>query len=466
MNEYKSPLTARYASREMSAIFSEKNKIETFRKLWVALAKAQKTLGLPVTEAQVRQLEAGVSQIDLEKIHQYETKFRHDVMAHIHAFGDVCPEAKGIIHWGATSSYVTDNAELIQLKEALELLTHKLLHIVARLSALARTHASDPCLGFTHFQPAQPTTIGKRFCLWLQDFFWDAQEWVSLCPKIPFLGVKGATGTQSSFLALFHGNSAKVVDLEKQVAAHFGFQKIVSIAGQTYPRKLDVVLVNALASFAASAHKWATDFRLLAHEGEVLESFGEHQVGSSAMPYKRNPIYTERVCGLSRFVMSLAQNPLYTAATQWLERSLDDSSNRRLVLPEVFLGVDAVLNLMAHVLKSPDIRVNDARLHAEQQLPQLCMENILMHAVKHGADRQQAHEVLRQLAFQPGSKDEFLAAVEKKLKVPKQEAASLMDLKQLVGRAPEQVEEFLKHDIEPFLRTHPQRTVAWMEVDL
>ena len=466
MNEYQSPLATRYASGEMSAIFSERNKVETFRKLWVALAKAQKSLGLPVTDSQVRQLEDNVSNIDFAKIHQYETKFKHDVMAHIHAFGDVCPDAKAIIHWGATSSYVTDNAELIQLKQALELLTHKLLHIVSRLSVLARTHASDPCLGYTHFQPAQPTTIGKRICLWLQDFFWDAQEWVSLCPKIPFLGVKGATGTQSSFLALFHGNSAQVVELEKQVAAHFGFQHTVPIAGQTYPRKLDIVLVNALASFAASAHKWATDFRLLAHEGELLEHFTESQVGSSAMPYKRNPIYTERVCGLSRFVMSLAQNPLYTAATQWLERSLDDSSNRRLVLPEVFLGVDAVLNLMAHVLKQPDIRVNDAKLHAEKQLPMLCMENILMHAVKHGADRQQAHEVLRQLAFQPASKEEFLAAVEKKLNVPKSEAANLMDLKQLVGRAPEQVDAFLKHEVEPFLRAHPGRTIVWMEIDL
>ncbi|HEY4255216.1 MAG TPA: adenylosuccinate lyase [Chlamydiales bacterium] len=466
MNEYLSPLSTRYGSREMSALFSDRHKIETFRKLWVALATAQRQLGLPISDLQIKQLEAHITHIDLDAIHRYEKKFRHDVMAHIHAFGDLCPDAKPILHLGATSSYVTDNAELIQLKEALSLLLQKLLHLLEKFSTLANKHASDPCLGFTHFQPAQPTTIGKRICLWLQDFFWDAQEWHRLLENIPFLGVKGATGTQSSFLALFQGDSRKVVDLEKKIAAHFGFTRLFSIAGQTYSRKLDVTVLNALASFAASAHKWATDFRLLAHEGEFFEPFSETQVGSSAMPYKRNPIYTERVCGLARFMISLSQNPLYTTATQWLERSLDDSSNRRLVLPEAFLSIDAILNLMAHVLERPDIRVEKALSQVEEKLPFLCMENILMEAVKRGASRQEAHEVLRKLSFQTFNRRELTQQLEKEFGLTQKEIESIINIKLLIGRAPEQVHEFLAQEVNPFLRNHPVDNVTFASVEL
>jgi adenylosuccinate lyase len=450
----------------MSALFSDRHKIETFRKLWVALARNQHQLGLPITEHQVKQLEAHITHIDVEATLRYEKTFRHDVMAHIHAFGDLCPDAKAILHLGATSSYVTDNAELIQLKEAFSLLFQKLRHLLEDLSLLANKHASDPCLGYTHFQPAQPTTIGKRMCLWLQDFFWDAQEWHRFLENIPFLGVKGATGTQSSFLALFQGDSRKVVELEKKIAAHFGFSKLLPIAGQTYSRKIDVTALNALASFAASAHKWATDFRLLAHENEFLEPFSETQVGSSAMPYKRNPIYTERVCGLARFAISLAQNPLYTAATQWLERSLDDSSNRRLVLAEAFLSIDAILNLMAHVLKNPEINVVNALTHVEEKLPLLCMENLLMEAVKKGANRQDAHEHLRRLSFKKLSLKELTEQLHKELGLSHQEISAVTDLKKLVGRAPEQVHEFLAQEIEPFLRHHPKGKVAFSPIEL
>jgi len=423
----------------MSRLFSARYKIVLFRKLWIALAKGQRQLGLPISEKQIVQMVAEVENIDFDATEKYEKKFRHDVMAHIHAFGDVCPEAKGIIHLGATSSYVTDNADLIQLKEGMALLFGKLLYVLERLAELAAKYANDPCLSYTHFQPAQPTTIGKRICLWLQDFLLDAKEWSRL--EIPFLGAKGATGTQASFLALFDGDHKKVLELEKKTAAEFGFISILPIAGQTYTRKIDIQIANALESFAASAHKMATDIRLLAHEGEFCENFGETQVGSSAMPYKRNPIYSERICGIARFAISLAQNPTYTAATQWLERSLDDSSNRRLCIPELFLSVDAILNLLAHILSSPHIEPAIAFSHFERHLPELCMENLIMEGVKKGGDRQKLHEKYR-----------TMSADDPELKTA--------DPRKLIGRAPEQVADFLKMDVHPFLRKHPVGKVS------
>ena len=329
---YISPFSARYSSPEMSYLFSPKYRAILFRKLWIALAKAQHTLQLKVSKKQIAEMQSHVESIDFRAITAYEKKFRHDVMAHIHAFGDQCPQAKPIIHLGATSCYVTDNADLIQCKAALHLLMQKLNIALDRLARLAEKYAKTPCLSYTHFQPAQPTTIGKRICLWLQDFLIDARDWEKLYHSLPFLGAKGATGTQGSFFALFEKSSKKVSEMEKLIAKEFGFSEILSISGQTYTRKIDLNLLNSFASFAASVHKMGTDIRLLAHDGEFLEGFGKHQIGSSAMPYKRNPIYSERMCGLARFVISLAQNPAYTAATQWLERSLDDSANRRLVI--------------------------------------------------------------------------------------------------------------------------------------
>lgn len=446
--EYVSPFSARYTSPEMSLLFSPQYKISTFRRLWASLAKAQQKLGLPITHQQVAQLEDNIHKIDFAAALHYEKRFRHDVMAHIYAYGDQCPEAKPIIHLGATSSFVTDNTDLIQLKQALQLLLNKLIHVLRLLAAFAEKEAASPCLAYTHFQPAQPTTIGKRASLWLQDLLLDAHEFERHISSLPFLGAKGATGTQASFLALFEGNVAKVKQLETLLAADFGFTKVLPIAGQTYTRKLDLNVLNALASFAASSHKMGTDIRLLSHDNELSESSTATQVGSSAMPYKRNPIYSERICGIARFLISLAQNPAYTAATQWLERSLDDSSNRRLSIPESFLSADAILNLLSHLLTNltPNRAHSLSRLEAE--IPQLAMENILMLATKKGADRQATHEKLRTLCGQP------IAAIAKELHLDPKELKPLLTPLALIGRAPDQVHEFLKTEVQPFLSRH------------
>lgn len=450
-DEYTSPFSARYSSPEMSRLFSAHFKISTFRKLWTSLAKAEQKLGLSITHQQIAELEDNVDKIDFSLASSYEKKFKHDVMAHIHAFGDQCPNAKPIIHLGATSTFVTDNADLIQLKLGLELLTAKLIEVLKKGSHLAEKEAASPCLGFTHFQPAQPTTIGKRICTWLQDFLLDVEEFERLATNLPFLGAKGATGTQSSFLALFDGNPKKVKELEKLIAKDFGFSKILPIAGQTYTRKIDLHILNALASFAASAHKMATDIRLLAHDEEIFEGFGKEQIGSSAMPYKHNPIYSERICGLSRFVISLAQNPAYTAATQWLERSLDDSSNRRLSIAESFLGADAVCNLLIHLFSILQIDHNRVNQNLNAQMNDLAMENILMLAVKKGADRQTAHEILRKAQGQK------TAHIAKELGLDPKELASYLDPLALIGRAPDQVREFIHEDLAPIFSRHKEK---------
>ena len=473
MNDsYVSPFSTRYCSTEMSWLFSPRYKAILFRKLWIALAIAQKKHGLPITQRQIDQLLANVDSVDFAKVEEHEKKLRHDVMAHIHAYGEQCPEAKPIIHLGATSSYVTDNADLIQLKDALHLLLQKTLHIIQLLAELAEKHAADPCLSFTHFQPAQPTTIGKRICLWLQDFYLDAQEFKRQIDTLPFLGVKGATGTQSSFLALLNDDHEQVRQLEQEIAREFGFTEILPIAGQTYTRKLDIHILNTIESFAASAHKFATDVRLLAHEGEFFEPFGKTQVGSSAMPYKRNPIYSERICGLARFAISLCQNPAYTAATQWLERSLDDSSNKRLSIPEAFLSADAILNLLSHILTNPVIDTKAANESFEKHLPTLCMENILMEAVKRGANRQDIHEKLRQITFEAMKKENtFLAliqCIEKDLAFPltRADIEAIANPIPLIGRAPHQVSEFLQSTIYTFIKKTLGQKPAITPVDL
>ncbi len=469
---YASPFTARYCSPEMSHLFSAHWKIYTYRLLWVALAKGQKKLGLPITDQQILQMEQMASCIDFDQAHEYEKKFRHDVMAHIHAFGDQCPAAKPIIHLGATSSFVTDNADLIQLKTALDLLFHKLLHVIELLAKLSEKHASDPTLSYTHYQPAQPTTIGKRICLWLQDFMLDVRSWQRLMQEIPFLGAKGATGTQSSFLTLFQGDHHKVLQLEKEVASAFHFQSILPICGQTYTRKLDLNILNALASFAASAHKLSTDFRLLAHDSQMLEPFASSQVGSSAMPYKRNPIYNERICGLARFAISLSQNAAYTTATQWLERSLDDSSNRRITIPEAFLSIDAICNLLTHVLTAPYIDPETSLALLNQQLPQLCMENILMEAVKKGGDRQQLHEILRNITFYAMKADQpmksLIESIEKEslFSLNSNEILKIAQIKTLIGRAPEQTIDFLQTEVLPFLRLYQTKKISIPHVEI
>ncbi|HSX38709.1 MAG TPA: adenylosuccinate lyase [Chlamydiales bacterium] len=465
-NEYISPFSSRYASKEMSYLFSEEYKIITFRRLWISLAKAQMRLGLPITRIQVTQMEKHLEEIDFDRAAFYEKRFRHDVMAHIHAFGDVCPDAKPIIHLGATSCYATDNANLIQCKEALNLLFGKLVYFLKVLSRFAAKEAKTPCLSYTHFQSAQPTTIGKRVCLWLQDFLLDAFDWKRLHDTLPFLGAKGATGTQSSFLTLFQGNSSKVIKLEKMIARDFGFTNILSISGQTYSRKIDLNILNAFTSFAASAHKMGTDIRLLAHDGEILEAFERSQVGSSAMPFKRNPIYSERICGLARFVMSLSQNPAYTAATQWLERSLDDSSNRRLSIPEAFLGVDSLLNLLIHLSAKLHSVPKTALERLQRELPFLVMENILMHAVKKGGSRQDLHEKLRKISRK--SLQELMKEIagDPEFRLQEKEIKPLLSIRSLIGRAPEQVLEFLNDEVHPFVKKYTPRKVKLSRIEV
>lgn len=457
---YRSPFSERYASKEISYLFSPNFKITTFRRLWISLAKAQKKLGLSISSSQIKEMETSLNIIDFSLIEKYEKKFRHDVMAHIHAFGDLCPSAKPIIHLGATSCYATDNADLIQMKLALEHLIQKLLHILNLLSHFAEQEASTPCLSYTHYQRAQPTTFGKRACLWLQDFLLDALDWQRLLNTMPFLGAKGATGTQSSFLALFKGDCSKVDQLEALIAKDFGFTKTIPISGQTYTRKLDLNILNAFASFCASAHKMATDIRLLSHDQELLESFEKNQIGSSAMPYKKNPIYSERICGISRFVISLAQNSTYTTATQWLERSLDDSSNRRLCIPEAFLGVDSVLNLLSHLISNLTPMPSAALKHIEEELPFLVMENILMEAVKKGGDRQNLHEKLRTFS-EKKSIDFLIKEIEKdpSFHLTKKEILPLLSISSLIGRAPEQAQAFLKNEIYPYLKLQKSKKI-------
>lgn len=463
LKHYQSPLSNRYASDEMSFLFSPYNRFLTWRKLWVALAKAQKTLGLPITNHQISALESAVEKIDIAKAEDYEKKFRHDVMAHIHAFGDSCPDARGIIHLGATSCFVTDNGDLIQMREGLKLLRNKVLQVIRQLNAFAKEHASLACLSYTHFQSAQPTTVGKRACLWLQDFLIDLSDIEHVLEDLRFLGVKGATGTQASFLALFEGDHHKVKQLEELVAKEMGFARLFHISGQTYTRKQDVRIISALSSFASSAHKFATDLRLLAHLKEIEEPFAEKQIGSSAMPYKRNPMRSERICGLSRFLISLNENPLYTEATQWFERTLDDSANRRLCLPEAFLTADAILNLLCNVAAGIIVHPKVIEKHLRDELPFLATELILMESVKRGKDRQSVHERLRIHSLESSRriKEEGLPCdlLERITRDPEiglsqADIAELTHLKHFLGRAIEQSHEFLHDEVAPVLKKH------------
>lgn len=465
LDPYESPLATRYASPEMGALFSARHRALLFRRLWLELARAEQALGLPITDAQLRAIEEALPQISLDAVAVYEKKLRHDVMAHIHAFGDQCPIAKPILHLGATSTYVTDNADLIILREALHLLFAKALHLVTLLANLAEKFAEAPCLAFTHYQPAQPTTIGKRIALWLQDLLLDTQTFESLLTSLPFLGAKGATGTQASFLALFNGDARKVESLERKIADSFGFTMILPICGQTYSRKLDLNILNALSSFAASSHKLATDLRLLAHDGEIAESFGEYQVGSSAMPYKRNPIYSERICALSRYLMTLPANAAMTTATQWLERSLDDSANRRIVLPDAFLSADALLTLLLHLFTHLHISPESSARHLHSHLHHLAMEPILMAAAQKGGNRQDLHERLRRLSSLK-TVDALIQAVaaDSEFQLSQKELELL--LTNLVGLAPHQTRAYLSREVRPYLAAHPLPPLALTSVEV
>lgn len=442
---YESPLASRYASPEMGTLFSPYSRALVWRNLWIALAEGEQELGLPITDEQIDELIAHAEEIDFDQIATYEKELHHDVMAHIRAYGDRCPTARKIIHLGATSCFVTDNGDLILMREGLQILAYKLERVIHALTAFAKTYAKLPCLAFTHFQPAQLTTVGKRAALWLQDFQDDFQELKNRLEKLRFLGVKGATGTQSSYLALFDGDSDKVEELDRLVAKKMGFFNIYTVTGQTYPRKQDVQLLNALAAIAVSASKFATDLRLLAHLKEIQEPFEAKQVGSSAMPYKRNPILAERICSLSRYLVNLAANGAQTASSQWLERSLDDSANRRLTLPEAFLTCDALLELLLTVIKGLQVNKEVIAKHVEEELPLMATENILMAAVKKGGDRQALHEKLRTLALEGDTKT-LLARIaqDKSFDLSEHELKKIVSVEAFIGRAPEQVEALIQ----------------------
>lgn len=460
MDHYTAPssLSFRYASKEMTKLFSDHHKYSTWRKLWVGLAKAEKKLGLPITLEQIQEMESHISEIDFDRVQQYEKELRHDVMAHIHAFGDVCPKAKAIIHLGATSCFVTDNADILIQKEALALLLQKLSLVLSQLREFAKTYKGYACLGYTHFQAAQPTTVGKRACLWLQDLLQDALEVERVLKRLRFLGVKGATGTQAAFVALVGKENAG--KLEESVAKEMGMDSVFTISGQTYSRKQDALVIGALVQLASSSHKMGNDIRLLAHLKEIEEPFGKKQVGSSAMPYKRNPMLSERLCGLSRYLIALGENPLYTHATQWLERTLDDSSNRRIAIPEAFLTADALLNILIKLTQGLVVNEEKIAAHLQEEMPFFITENILMEAVKRGGHRQELHEKLRMLALkakEKGSSFPLLQEIEadKAFNLSKKEIENLSQKKQLIGMAEEQVDRFMEEEVDPFLKSHP-----------
>ena len=460
-DDYDNPLVTRYASREMSANFSPQKKFSTWRRLWLLLAEAEQELGLPITDAQLVEMRAHLDDIDFAAAERYEAELRHDVMAHVHAFGDQCPTARPIIHLGATSCYVTDNADLIVMRDGLALLRAKLVNLLDALARFAADHKSLVTLGFTHFQPAQPTTVGKRASLWLYDFVLDYQEIARAADGLPFRSVKGTTGTQDSFLALFDGRHAKVRRLEKLVAEKAGFRRLVPVSGQTYSRKLDTMVLHAVAGIGESASKMANDLRLLQHLQEVEEPFGKSQVGSSAMPHKRNPMRCERICSLARHLLATSLSAPLTSATQWLERTLDDSAARRIAIPEAFLAADAILAIALNVARGLVVhpKVIEARLRRE--LPFLATERILMAAVKAGGDRQSLHERLRQHAWEARRRiaeegldndlldrleaDEAFAAVRGRIGDFARPAL-------LAGRAPQQVDEFLRSVVRPILQ--------------
>ncbi len=453
---YDNPLIARYASREMSSLWSAQRIHSTWRRLWVVLAETQRELGLPISEAQIAELRAAVDDIDFDKAAQYERELRHDVMAHVHAYRDRCPSAGGIIHLGATSCYVTDNTDLILLREGLGLVCRRLAAAIDELAAFAAAHADLPCLGFTHLQPAQPTTVGKRAALWCHDLVMDLEEIEHRVARLKFRGAKGTTGTQASFLALFDGDHAKVEALDRRVAEKMGFVESYPVTGQTYSRKVDAQILAALSGIGQSAHKAATDLRILQSRKELEEPFESKQIGSSAMAYKRNPMRCERICALSRFAISLAANAEATASTQWLERTLDDSANRRLTLPQAFLAIDAVLILYRNVVDGLVVHPKVIERNLREELPFLATEEILLAGVRAGGDRQALHERIRVHSLEAARRVKDMGEANDLLERLKGDAAfagvdlgAALDARRYIGRAPEQVHSFVRDAVEP-----------------
>ena len=464
-DRYVSPLSERYASKEMQYIFSPDMKFRTWRKLWIALAETEKELGLNITDEQIEELKAHAEDINYEVAKERERLVRHDVMSHVYAYGVQCPKAKGIIHLGATSCYVGDNTDIIVMTEALKLVKKKLVNVLAELAKFADEYKNQPTLAFTHFQPAQPTTVGKRATLWMQEFCLDLEDLDYVLGSMKLLGSKGTTGTQASFLELFDGDQVTIDKIDPMIAKKMGFKECYPVSGQTYSRKVDTRVINVLAGIAASAHKFSNDIRLLQHLKEVEEPFEKTQIGSSAMAYKRNPMRSERIASLSRYVMVDALNPAITSATQWFERTLDDSANKRLSVPEGFLAIDGILDLCLNVVDGLVVYPKVIEKHMMAELPFMATENIMMDAVKAGGDRQELHERIRVLSMEAGKhvKEEGkennlleLIAADPAFNMTLEELQKSMEPSRYVGRAPRQVDNFLKNVVNPILEENKE----------
>ncbi|QCX54165.1 adenylosuccinate lyase [Elizabethkingia sp. JS20170427COW] len=473
MNTYKNPLEERYSSAEMLFNFSPDNKFQNWRKLWIALAEIEKDLGLDITEEQIAELKANATNIDYTVAAAYEKKFRHDVMAHVHTYGDVAPSAKGIIHLGATSAFVGDNTDLIQMRDGLLLIRKQMVNVIKGLSDFALKYKDLPTLGFTHFQPAQLTTVGKRATLWLQSLILDFEELEFFIETLRFRGVKGTTGTAASFLELFDGDYDKVKTLDRELSKRFGFEKVFGVSGQTYDRKIDAKVVALLSNIAQSAHKFTNDLRLLQNLKEVEEPFEKNQIGSSAMAYKRNPMRSERIGALAKFVMSLSSSSAMVAATQWFERTLDDSANKRLSIPQAFLAVDAILLIWNNILNGIVVYENRINKHIAEELPFMATEYIIMEEVKAGGDRQEIHEIIRQHSMEAskkvkveGKENDLIERImnDDRLRLDKTKLAEVLDPKNFIGFSPIQTLEFVQNEAQPILEKYAQ--LIGLESDL
>ena len=463
MNSYKNPLEERYSSAEMLFNFSPDNKFQTWRKLWIALAEIEKDLGLDISEAQISQLKEQADNIDYKVAADYEKKFRHDVMAHVHAYGDVAPLAKPIIHLGATSAFVGDNTDLIQIRDGLQILKKQLVNVIKNVSDFALQYKDLPTLGFTHFQPAQLTTVGKRATLWLQSLLLDFEELEFFLETLRFRGVKGTTGTAASFLELFDGDYTKVKHLDKELSKRFGFEKVFGVSGQTYDRKIDAKVMALLSNIAQSAHKFTNDLRLLQNLKEIEEPFEKNQIGSSAMAYKRNPMRSERISALAKFVISLQNSSAMVAATQWFERTLDDTANKRLTIPQAFLAVDAILLIWNNIMNGIVVYENRIHKHIMEELPFMATEYIIMEEVKAGGDRQEIHEIIRVHSMEAskkvkmeGKENDLIERIlnDDSLKLDKTKLKEVLDPKNFIGFAPIQTEEFVKNEISPIVEKY------------
>ena len=474
-NTYESPLSSRYCDKEMKYIFSPDMKFRTWRKLWIALAETEMELGLPVTQEQIDELKANADNINYDVAQEREKLVRHDVMSHVYAYGVQCPKAKGIIHLGATSCYVGDNTDIIIMTEAMKLIRNKLITVIRNLSVFAGKYKDLPTLGFTHFQPAQPTTVGKRATLWIQDLLMDLEDVEYQLSKAKLLGSKGTTGTQASFLELFEGDHGKCRELDRKIAEKMGYSGCFAVSGQTYSRKLDSQFLSVLSGIAQSASKFSNDIRLLQHLKEIEEPFEKNQIGSSAMAYKRNPMRSERITSLSRYVMCDVLNPAITAATQWFERTLDDSANKRISVAEAFLGVDAILNLYANVADGLVVYEKVIEQRLRKELPFMATENIMMDAVKRGADRQVLHERIRvhsmaasKVIKEEGGENDLLEriAADEAFGVTLEELVSIISPEKYVGRAPQQTEEFLNEVVKPVLDKYADIATEQAEINV